>query len=92
MLVVTYLWHCLCFLPPPIILSMFHVFVDSHPTLVVLWLLKTIILCGYVISPVIFLSLNSDYQKGVKSLFASRRAGTNELRRHQSTLNGTSAI
>ncbi|OQV17397.1 hypothetical protein BV898_08501 [Hypsibius exemplaris] len=56
MLVVTYLWHCLCFLPPPILLSSFPWLVVRYPTLVVLWLLKTVLLCGYIVSPVSLLS------------------------------------
>ncbi|OQV17402.1 hypothetical protein BV898_08505 [Hypsibius exemplaris] len=80
MLVVTYLWHCLCFLPPPILISSFPGLVVSHPKLVSLWLFKTMLLCGYVVSPFIFLVLNVDYQKGVQNLFNIGRGAIHESR------------
>ncbi|OQV24702.1 hypothetical protein BV898_01294 [Hypsibius exemplaris] len=66
MLAVAYLWHCLCFLTPTILLSSYPWLMVRYPVPVLLWLLRTMLLCGYVVSPLIFLALNSDYQNGVK--------------------------
>ncbi|OQV12595.1 hypothetical protein BV898_13160 [Hypsibius exemplaris] len=68
MLTVTFLWHCLCFLPPPTLQSGFPWLVARYPVLIQLWLFKTLALCGYVVSPFILLALSSDHRSGMRSL------------------------
>ncbi|OQV23083.1 hypothetical protein BV898_03129 [Hypsibius exemplaris] len=72
-LIVTYLWHCLCFLPPPILLSSFPSLARRYVVFWQLWLVKTLALCGYMVTPFAFLALNADYRKGLKSLLLCRR-------------------
>ncbi|OQV16762.1 hypothetical protein BV898_09119 [Hypsibius exemplaris] len=62
MLVVMFLWHCLCFLPSPILSTTFpQVFTGNF--MLQLWVTKTLVICGYAVSPVIFLAISLDYQR-----------------------------
>ncbi|OQV12346.1 hypothetical protein BV898_13374 [Hypsibius exemplaris] len=66
-LVVSYVWHCMCFLPAPILLTLFP---QLYAQFVMLpeWTIGTLMPCGYAASPVIFLSLSSDYRIGLRYL------------------------
>ncbi|OQV17426.1 hypothetical protein BV898_08529 [Hypsibius exemplaris] len=83
MLIASYLWHCMCFLPPPILLSSSPWLLGRYPMLIQLWLVKTMPMWGYVVSPFIFLALSSDYQAGVRDLLNNLRG----RRRQVDTLN-----
>ncbi|OQV17404.1 hypothetical protein BV898_08507 [Hypsibius exemplaris] len=86
MLVGSYIWHCLCFLPPPILISSFPWLAMRHPLLVQLWLNKTVNICGYMISPFIFLALSTDYQTGLKDLIRIRPHRTDHASRRVPTV------
>jgi hypothetical protein len=51
MLVVSYLWFCLCFLPGPVLATSFHL-IYVQDFMLALWTTRTIIICGYAVSPV----------------------------------------
>ncbi|OQV17314.1 hypothetical protein BV898_08563 [Hypsibius exemplaris] len=68
MLVVAYVWYCLCFLPGPIILTAYPQLQRQY-VMLAHWTSGFLTLCGYAASPVIFLFLSSDYRKGVRHLF-----------------------
>ncbi|OQV17425.1 hypothetical protein BV898_08528 [Hypsibius exemplaris] len=79
MLIASYLWHCMCFLSPPILLPSFPWLLRRYPMLIQLWLLKTAPMWGYVASPFIFLALSSDYQTGVRDLLNSLRGRRRQM-------------
>ncbi|OQV15356.1 hypothetical protein BV898_10462 [Hypsibius exemplaris] len=65
MLVVSVVCNGICLVPAPVITSFFpNVFARNG--MVQLWLVKTMVMCGYAASPVIFLIMSSDYQKEVR--------------------------
>ncbi|OQV25379.1 hypothetical protein BV898_01057 [Hypsibius exemplaris] len=70
MLIVSFLWYCVFFLPGPLVVTTFPAltkrFVICYP-----WL-RTMNLFGYAASPFIFLLLNAEYQATVGRLFGFR--------------------
>jgi hypothetical protein len=51
MLVASYVWYCICFLPGPLILTEFPHLFARYPMLSH-WMLRSLLLCGYAVSPV----------------------------------------
>ncbi|OWA50173.1 hypothetical protein BV898_14698 [Hypsibius exemplaris] len=66
MLVVSFFFNFITLVPGPIITAFFPLF--AMKGLVQMWVAKTLVLCGYVVSPVIFLTMSADYQKAVCKL------------------------
>ncbi|OWA50889.1 hypothetical protein BV898_15392 [Hypsibius exemplaris] len=64
---VSFLWHCLCFLPGPISQSAFPELYSSF-LMAQFWLLRTLDLCGYAANPVFYLALSADYQQATARL------------------------
>ncbi|OQV12349.1 hypothetical protein BV898_13377 [Hypsibius exemplaris] len=64
LLVASFVWYSICYLPGPIVLTQFAAFYVRD---VMLWL-RTLTLLGYAVSPVIFLCLSQEYRVGVRRL------------------------
>ncbi|OQV12417.1 hypothetical protein BV898_13293 [Hypsibius exemplaris] len=68
MLIGSFAWYCICFLPGPIIVSLFPG-VYAVDQMLRLWISGLLGLCGFAGCPIIFLASSADYRTGVKGLF-----------------------
>ncbi|OQV17358.1 hypothetical protein BV898_08607 [Hypsibius exemplaris] len=84
MLCVFWLWYCLCYLPSTVAVVLFPLLTWRNQISLRLWA-KILQLSGYAFSPVIFLALNADYQRGVQKI-VSRLCGQSSQQSEASLL------
>ena len=58
MLMTAFVWYCVCFVPSPVINNHWPWLYRQY-TMLQLWVSKTLLLCGYSVSPVILIEIHS---------------------------------